>query len=127
MKKLKYIGEETENLTRFKVYDLYATTKIFAIRLDNGEMEIVNINDSKNWEIIDDTRTNVLKREEIKMINVWILTVVIGTEYGMTSFQEKYYSESDALNASKHHNKNLKGTPYLIVAVSQTQEQKYEH
>lgn len=58
------------------------------------------------------------------MIDVWILTVVIGTEYGMTSFQEKYYNEADALNSSKCHNENLKEVPYLRLALSHTQEQK---
>lgn len=58
--KIKYVGKETKNLTRFKVYDLYATRRIYAIKLDNNEPYIVNINDSNNWKIINDTRTNVL-------------------------------------------------------------------
>lgn len=58
------------------------------------------------------------------MIDIWVLTVVIGNECGMTSFQEKHYTEANAVNSSKGHNENLKGLPYLVIAISQSQEQR---
>lgn len=61
------------------------------------------------------------------MIDVWILTVVLGSRYrldgGMTSYQLKFYSEDEASKQQEHSTSSM--SRYQVdTFITKTQEQK---